>query len=209
VDSLSHILAWASEPGGLPGVIDCPRLRCRFAPTFSDGGDGAAPRLLRLSVLDHGGLHVLLADPEDLSDPVDPALLRAVPRCLVLSDNSRAVSLLVPNYPLLRPTVTFCPFTTAATPQAGDGWWQSACDARFFLYEVHASNAFVLFESVGSTLYWAFCKVWYGMVRYLPDMLVPQPNQPPSPGPRGFSPTLCLPSPPFALLCLQAAGPRV
>ena len=89
---------------------------------------------------------------------MNPSLLAGIPRCLILSDFSSSLEILVPNYPLLRPQVATCPFSESCVPDAGDVQWISACDARCYSFPVHPSNAFVTFKSVGATIYWAFCK---------------------------------------------------
>ncbi len=69
------------------------------------------------------------------------------------------LAIMVRNYPLVRPAVTYCPFSTATYLQPCDRGWQRWCEMRTFVYEVHISNEMVLFPSLGSTLYWAHTKL--------------------------------------------------
>ena len=146
IESLSHILAWtphmeetgeagkaaahaaASSAALRPDIIECPRLRVRFKATYTVEG-----HLDKLFVVDRGSIHVV----PDGGSVVNPVLMAGLPRALVLSDASHALEIMVPNYPLVRPQVTFCPFTTSCVPRSSDWQWRRACDARYFSYEVH------------------------------------------------------------------------
>ena len=160
VESLSHVLAWTKSVDDVsaahsmddtdlvPDLIELPRLRLRFRVALD-----ASTNEMQLFVVDRGGTYVL----NDRSH-VNPSLTKGLPRCLLLSNQASSLEILVPNYPLLRPQVSTCPFSESCIANAGDIRWISACDARCFSFPVHPSNAFVTFKSVGATIYWAFCK---------------------------------------------------
>lgn len=126
------------------------RLRVRFA-VKRVGFDGR----LQLFSLDRTGYHVL----EDQSQ-LPPHLLQGLSNSLLLSDAVGTLAIMVCNYPLVRPTIAFCPFSVATYPQPCTPEWQQRCEMRTFVYELHVSNEMVLFPSLGSTLYWVCSFFW-------------------------------------------------
>ena len=158
IESISHILAWSkplenyedafNNENLLPDIIDLPRLRVKFSVSRLDDGS------IRLYVVDSGGKYVLTQQ----SNVVNPTLTRGIPSHLLLTTSSGSIHIMVPNCPMVRPKVSFCPFTTCTVNDMDNIDWQYSCNARYYLYEVHPSDTFVLFTSIGATLYWAFLK---------------------------------------------------
>eukprot|EP00949_MAST-11_sp_MAST-11-sp1_P002253 g2253.t1 len=166
LENVSHILAWTEpqkekkrlleEPPKV-ALIELPRLRARFSvQRIGSAGSAGSGSSVRLWVVDSGGKYVVSPAVEDAK--VSPALLSGLSNFLVLSDSHGNVQLMVPNYPVRRPTIGICPFSVDTLPHPSIRW-QSSCNARFFLYDVHPSEQFVQFSTVGSALYWAFLKL--------------------------------------------------
>ena len=161
IESLSHILAWtkqfpdaqaaieaATAGGGLePELIELPRLHLRFRVQNEQGK-------IRLYVQDRASTYVL---PD--RSLVDPSLIKGIPSMLVLCNGAKAIELLVPSSPRERFPVATQPFTTATHSPARCASWVEVCDSRYFLYEVHASKAFVMFKSIGAALHWGSTKL--------------------------------------------------
>ena len=161
IESLSHILAWSrpaekyedafEEQYLVPELIDCPRLRARFKVAMVEG-------TVRLYLVDSGGKYIL---SDQINSGVNPQLLAGIPSHLILGRSSGNIYVMTPNCPLARPKVAFCPFTTSTTTDLSNHVWHYSCNSRYFLYEVHPSDTFVLFKSIGATLYWAFLKLMH------------------------------------------------
>ena len=150
------MLAWsAEEPQGSevqtdecdPEIIELPRLRQRFRLVPSPHRGCEAPRL---QSLDNAGLFVV----EEHRDSLAPTLLTGVERSLLLADATGTKFLLVANYPHMRPKIALCPFSIETVPEPTDLNWQHTCATRVYLYEIHVSQAFVIFPSLGGALYW-------------------------------------------------------
>ena len=158
IESLSHILAWSTsgdyenafdDNNLMPDLIELPRLRVSFSVAYLDDGN------VRLYVVDSGGKYVM----SEQENEVNPQLLKGIPCSLLLTHASSTIHILVPNYPMVRPAISFCPFTVSTVPDMFNMEWQYSCHARYFLYEVHPCDQFVTFNSIGATLYWAFLKL--------------------------------------------------
>ena len=160
IESISHILAWSapvenyeeafSDQHLIPAVVDLPRLRVKFSVSRLDDGT------IRLYVVDSGGKYVM---KNQVDSGVNPTLVAGIPSHLLLTSNESSIHLLVPNCPMVRPKVSFCPFTTCTVNDMDNMIWQYSCNARYYMYEVHPSDTFVSFTSIGATLYWAFLKL--------------------------------------------------
>ena len=160
IESLSHILAWSdscevyedafASNALVPSLIDCPRLRVKFSISYDPSSEAIC-----LYVVDSGGKYVMTNQDEG----VNPQLLAGIPARLLLGRSSGNIYIMVPNCPMYRQKIAFCPFTTSTQMHMDDYVWQDACNARYYLYEVHPSDTFVTFTSIGSTLYWAFLKL--------------------------------------------------
>jgi hypothetical protein len=160
IESLSHILAWSksienyedsfSDENLIPDIIDCPRLRARFSVCRNDDGS------IRLYLVDSGGKYAMM---DQLNSGVNSNLLAGIPSRLILGRSSGNIYIMLPNCPLIRPEIAFCPFTTSTRTDMADPIWHYSCNSRYYLYEVHPSDTFVLFNSIGATLYWAFLKL--------------------------------------------------
>ena len=163
VESMSHVLVWtapfetsevafgATGARAVPALVDLPRLRIRFEVSICEDGSP------RLSVSDRGDIFVL--SQQDEAKLSDNTLLNGLSRCLMLSDATGNLELFVPNYPLKRPKVSICPFTTSCVAVGSDPKWLRRCDARYYSYPIHPGNSFVAFPSVGAALYWGYRKL--------------------------------------------------
>ena len=158
IEQLSHILAWteASADGAsddwarsppVPVLVELPRLRARFEVRAE--GDQ-----YRLHSLDRAGRHVL---PNQSEGTMRPSLLDGI-HGLLCGGDSGARELMVANHNRVRPTFSFCPLSHFSVPLPNRRW-EANCASRVYTFEVHASNSSFVFNSLGATLYFAFCKL--------------------------------------------------
>ena len=77
--------------------------------------------------IDRHGLFVTgISRPPDLHDETKPHLLQGLPHGIILKSFSGTQYVMLPNYPMRRCKVKFCPFTVTTHPQPEDRLWQAA-----------------------------------------------------------------------------------
>jgi len=171
MERLSHILVWTTAvpakyfsgvwpPADVnaitPEIVELPRLRVSFK-LKRNRKTGA----FELHSIDRHGLFVTgISEPPQDHNDVKPHLLHGLSHGLVLKSFSGTRFVMLPNFPLRRSQVKFCPFSVTTFPRPENRVWQAACgSARTCVYEIHSSGEFVLYPSVLSALYWAYSKL--------------------------------------------------
>ena len=151
IENLGWVLCWCTLPDAEPNEqcqiaeIELPRLKLRFLPKLD------ANKKLRLYSAEFSDLYI--ADEEADTSHLSSALIDCVPFSLLLCNSQGDQFFLVPTYPVLRPTIKACPFTSRLVPDRGNVEWQLNCATRHFLYPIHASQSFVQFPSWASAVH--------------------------------------------------------
>jgi hypothetical protein len=153
-------------------LIELPRLRAKFQPKPISEGTHTTTRLL---LLDHPGW--MLATDADLAPPPLQAqqlpdtgavvkdmvdrrkglqqLAAPFPQHMILRNVSEEFALFVPNHDFAKLIVQDNPYATELLFDRSSLQWQESVPSPFYLYNVHASGAFVVAPSLGASLYLA------------------------------------------------------
>ncbi|CUG89319.1 zinc finger protein, putative [Bodo saltans] len=154
-------------------LIELPRLRAKFQPKLISEGTHSTTRLL---LLDHPGW--MLATSADLIQQqqhqqegankktssrgtVDirkkslEQLAAPFPQHMILRNVSEEFALFVPNHDFAKLIVQDNPYATELLFDRSSLQWQESVPSPFYLYNVHASGAFVVAPSLGASLYLA------------------------------------------------------
>jgi hypothetical protein len=150
MDSLSHVLVWSTstaEPGEECEIsrVELPRLQT----SFELRGD-SSPKLYSL---DHDGLFIS-PDPDSVSSHTV-----GLPHAMVLENRAGTKHIMVPNYGIQRVEVKACPFTTEVVFDRSRNWSEEV-KKRFYVFDVHLSNAFVITPSLASSFYLVVVKLF-------------------------------------------------
>lgn len=146
IENLSHVLVWSRTRGRVGegcevSLVQFPRLRAEFVPRIDDDG------VCRMYSQEHAGLFVSDARSRPLARQ-----LAGLPQSVVLEDRYKQQFVLVPNVELTRPADPARPMSTDLAPKRSKKW-MAAVDARFYVYPLHASGAFLSPPSLASALY--------------------------------------------------------
>ena len=105
-----------------PEIVELPRLRVSFKLKRN-----RKTGVFELHSIDRHGLFVTgISRPPDLHDETKPHLLQGLPHGIILKSFSGTQYVMLPNYPMRRCKVKFCPFTVTTHPQPEDRLWQAA-----------------------------------------------------------------------------------
>jgi hypothetical protein len=86
------------------------------------------------------------------------SLLQDYANSLLLENDSQEIQLLVTNHDLFRPQVRGDPFSTQVSSDRDSAGWLEVMDTRYFLFPVHSSQSFLIYPTLGSTLYLVLSK---------------------------------------------------
>ena len=164
LDNASHILVWSRSRGQIGehcevSLVQFPRLKANFVPKVDADG------VVRLYSMEHAGLFV--------SDKRSEALckqLQGIPQAVVLEDKHHQQFLFVPNVQLKRPPILDAPLSTelelVRSPE-----WMAAVKARFYLYPLHPSGAFLQPRSLAATFYLVALRMLHREYRTVAQLL--------------------------------------
>jgi hypothetical protein len=143
IENLGYVLCWGSAdmPSTIE-LIELPRLKLRFEPKNDATGQ------MRLFSTEFSDLYIA-----DDKLGLDPQLLACTPFSLVLRNTQGDYFILLPTYPVIRPKIKACPFTSRLVPDRSNLDWQRICATRHFIYPVHDSGKFIKFPSWASSVH--------------------------------------------------------
>lgn len=151
IENLGWVLCWCKIPDAGPNdqcqiaEVELPRLKLRFLPKLD------ANQKLRLYSAEFSDLYI--ADEHFQTNHLSSALVDCIPFSLLLCNSQGDQFFLVPTYPVVRPTIKACPFTSRLVPDRGNQQWQNSCATRHFIYPIHTSQSFVQFPSWASAVH--------------------------------------------------------
>ena len=152
VENLSHVLAWArfDESADLGRadalsqsslhIVSLPRLKLTFQAR--QVGDS-----VRLYSVDHADLFITNERDETAS------LLAGLSHSLLLSSSNGEMSVLVPAWKPVRPTIEAVPFSTELVLDRADAEWLENSEHPYYVYPVHVSLSFLYSTTLASALY--------------------------------------------------------
>jgi len=145
IENVAHILVWTFNTSGDPAnpltidLVHLPRLKLTFSV-----------RNGQLYSVDHADLYVT-NDRSELTS----ALIRGMPHSLLLSNDNKEVTVLVPAIRVVRPQIGSCPFTTELVmdrSSSAGATWRRNVESPYFLYPVHISLSFLQTPTLASAL---------------------------------------------------------
>eukprot|EP01012_Entosiphon_sulcatum_P007139 TRINITY_DN13559_c0_g1_i1.p1 TRINITY_DN13559_c0_g1~~TRINITY_DN13559_c0_g1_i1.p1 ORF type:complete len:4669 (-),score=764.85 TRINITY_DN13559_c0_g1_i1:3029-17035(-) len=149
IENLSYVLAWTRNLAGdtdggdfFVDLVQLPRLKLSFAARV--GNDGTT----RLYSLDHAHLFVC-----NERGPLTTQLLQGIPHSLLLCDQNKEISILVPSVRVVRPSIQSNPFSTEVVLNRQDSTWWGPLETRYYLYPLHVSLSFMFTPTLASALY--------------------------------------------------------
>ena len=161
LEDLSHILIWISTSAdsltasaiatnqGAIHIIEFPRLKLKFQPKKEADGK------IKMYLLEHEGWFISDHVESDESQKLLVNLLEGIENYLILENSARELQVIIANQDLFRPDISNRAFSRFIVPNRGSFGWQQSMDARYYLYPVHTSKSFLLYKTLGSTLYMA------------------------------------------------------